>query len=553
MSEIQGGHVVARYIKDTEGVDSIFSLSGGHIMPIYEGCMEHGIKVIDVRHEQAAAMAANAWSIFEGKPGVCLVTAGPGFTNSLTGVANAWLENAPVVVISGMVALPSIDKGALQDMNQADMIKPVVKWSGRCLETGRIPEYLEAAFRHSISGRPGPTFLEIPPDILYKKVNEDELDFPTRGCCRYPVLPEGGPLEAAARLLDGAEKPLLVGGSGIGYSDCGAELAEFVEKAGIPTLLMNNGRGTIPDDHPLSLWDGGLAGMIAAMTMADVVLSIGIRFNWVLGFGEPLKAAKVIRVDIEPAEVNRNLPADVALVGDAGPVLKELTGRVREKDRSQWMDTLKNTFETLTEADRKQRETPSDPIHPVRLAHLVREAAGDDPIDIVDGGDTVYFGLTGLRAKERAGVIGSGLLFGCLGTGVPFAVGAQVARPDERVILFSGDGAFGMNAMEFESCVRHCLPIVCVICNDQAWGMVKHGHRLSTGREGVCGTDLGVIHYEKIVEALGGHGEFVTRDEEVVPAIERAMDSGKPACVNVITDPTVTSPATVMFAQSFDF
>lgn len=553
MGDISGGHIVAKYLKEIEGIDSIFSLSGGHIMPIYDGCMDSDVSVVDVRHEQAASMAAQAWGIFKGKPGVCLVTAGPGFTNSLTGVANAFLENAPMVVLSGMCAIPDIDKGALQDMNQVDMIRPVVKWAGRCLETRRIPEYLESAFRYAVCGRPGPTFLEIPPDVLYGTESEDEVGYPPIGSTNYRLAPDAPALQKAAELIDKAERPLLIGGSGVGLSECGEELTAFIEKTQTPTLLMNDGRGTIPDDHPLSLWDGGLTGMLAAMSMADVILSIGIRFNWVLAYGAPMASAKLIRVDIDAGEVDRNRPADVALVGDAGAVLGKLNERVEERDRSQWLNSLQEAFGPLTAEERERKETASDPIHPVRLVHLLRQVTGDDPINIVDGGDTVYFGLTGLRAKERAGVIGSGLLFGCLGTGVPFALGAQVARPDERVVLLTGDGAFGMNAMEFESAARHCLPIVCVICNDQAWGMVKHGHRLATGHTGVCGTDLGIIHYEKVVEALGGHGEFVTRDEEIVPAIERAMESGKPACVNVITDPTVTSPATVMFAQGFDF
>lgn len=553
MGELRGGHIVAKYLKENEGIDTVFSLSGGHIMPIYDGCMEYGVGIVDVRHEQAAPMMAHAWSIYKGKPGVCLVTAGPGFTNSLTGVANAFLENVPMVVLSGMCALPDIDKGALQDMNQADMIKPVVKWAGRCRETKRIPEYLESAFRYAVAGRPGPTFLEIPPDALYLSEEEERVAFPVKGSRKYTVVPDEESLEKAAELINGSERPVLLGGSGICHSECGDEVKAFVEKTGIPTLLMNNGRGTLSDDDPLSLWDGGLTGMLAAMSMADVVISAGIRLNWVLSYGQPMADARLIRIDIDPAEVDRNQPADVALVGDAGSVLGQLRGKVEAKDRGEWLGTLRSTFRSLTEAEEKQKETASDPIHPVRLVHLLRQAVGDDPINIVDGGDTVYFGLTGLRAKERAGVIGSGLLFGCLGTGVPFAIGAQVARPEERVVLLSGDGAFGFNTLEFETAARHCLPIVAVICNDQAWGMVKHGHRLATGAEGVCGTDLGIIHYERIVEALGGHGEFVTRDEEIVPAIERAMDSGKPACVNVITDPTVTSPATMMFAQGFDF
>ncbi|RJP27166.1 MAG: thiamine pyrophosphate-binding protein [Actinobacteria bacterium] len=550
MGEIHGGHVVARYLKEVEGTGTIFALSGGHIMPILDGCLEYGIRVIDVRHEQAAAMMAHAWSIYRGRPGVCLVTAGPGFTNTLTGVANAYHEGAPMVVLSGVGSLRELDKGALQDVNQVDMIKPVTKWTGKCHDVARIPEYMEAAFSHAISGRPGPVYLELPPDILIPPLGEDGISYPTTRSTRLAAISEEGLLAKAAELLNNAEKPLLIGGDGICWSDADAELQELVEKAGIPTLLLNNARGTIPDEHPLSLWRGGFTGLIAALSMADVVLAVGIRFNWLLNYGDYVANAKVIRVDIDPVEVNRNRAADVALVGDAGAVLRQLNPKVDGKDRGGWLDTLGGIQATLSEGDRRQMETPSDPVHPFRLMHQLRQAAGDDAIYVIDGGDTVYFGLIALRASVKAGVIANGLQFGSLGIGMPFAMAARLARPDTKVILVSGDGSFGFNAMEFETASRHCIPVVSVICNDQAWGSAKHSQELCYAMDRVCGTELGVVHYERLVEALGGHGEFVTRDGEIIPAIERALESGKPACVNVLTDPEVTSPSTLIYAES---
>lgn len=553
MAEVHGGHIVAEYLKSVEGIDTIFALSGGHIAPIFDGCLDRGVRIVDVRHEQAAVMMAHAWSIYSGKPGVCLVTAGPGFTNSLTGVVNAFLENVPVVILCGMVALRDLDKGALQDMDQQSMVKPVVKWSGRCHQTERITEYMETAFRIAVSGRPGPVFLEINPEALYAAMAEEEVAYPGGAAERYAVLPGEDALGQAIDLLNGAERPLLVGGSGIAHSRCAGEVQALVEKAGIPTILLDNGRGAIPDEHPLSLWDGGLMGVMAAAAMADVVLAVGIRFNWVLNFGDILANAKVIRVDIDASEVNRNRRADVALVGDAGAVLERLGRRVEEKDRSAWLDSLKGSFAAIAAGEKQAMDTAADPIHPLRLVKMIREATGDDAIFIVDGGDTLYFGSVGLRATEISGVIGSGTLFGCLGTGVPFAIGAKVARPDKRVVLLTGDGSFGLNAMELETSCRHGAPITVVICNDQAWGMVKHHQELCYEECRVCGTELGVIHYEKIAEALGGHGEFVDKEADILPALDRALKSGGPACVNVITDPTVTSPATLMFVEAFKF
>jgi acetolactate synthase I/II/III large subunit len=553
MAEVHGGHIVAEYLKNVEGIDDIFALSGGHIAPIFDGCLDLGVNIVDVRHEQAAVMMAHAWSIFKGKPGVCLVTAGPGFTNSLTGVVNAFMENAPVVILSGMVPLRDLDKGALQDMDQQSMIKPVVKWSGRCHHTERIPEYLEMAFRYAVSGRPGPVFLEFATEALYQAADESAIHYPAGPSARYRVLPEEASLRQAVDLINGAEKPLFIGGSGIASSGCADEVGELVEKAGMPAIIFDNGRGAIPDEHPLSLWDGGLMGVLAATSMADVVLAVGVRFNWVLNFGETLANAKVIRVDIDPAEVNRNRPADLALVGDAGAVLAALSQGIEKKDRGEWLNSLKGTFTALTEGERQAMENPSDPIHPFRITRALREATGDDAIFVIDGGDTVYFGLIGLKATRMSGVIGSGTLFGCLGTGIPFAIGAKVARPDQNVVLLTGDGSFGLNAMELETACRHGAPITVVICNDQAWGMVKHHQELCYDEKRVCGTELGVIHYEKISEALGGYAEYVDKDEDILPAIKRALDCGGTAVVNVITDPTVTSPATIMFVEGFKF
>jgi len=287
--------------------------------------------------------------------------------------------------------------------------------------------------------------------------------------------------------------------------------------------------------------------------MADVVLAVGIRFNWTLNFGGPLANAKVIRVDIDPAEVNRNRAADVALVGDAKAVLARLTAGLEEKDHSEWLTTLKGTFAALTVGEKQAMETPTTPIHPFRITQALREATGDDAIFVIDGGDAFYFGMIGLRAKEMTGVLGYGTVFGCLGTGIPYAIGAKLARPDKRVILFTGDGSFGLNAMELETACRHNAPIVTVICNDQGWGMVKHHQELYYEECRVCGTELGVIHYEKIAEALGAHAEYVDKDEDILPALQRALECGGTAIVNVITDPTVTSPATVMFVEAFKF
>ncbi len=550
MGKIYGGHLVARYLKQVEGVDTVFGLSGGHIDRIFDGFYEYGIRLIDVRHEQAAVMMAHAWSIFKNEPGVCIVTAGPGFTNSLTGLVNAHMENAPVVMLSGMSPIRDREKGALQDMSQADMVKSVVKWHGICHDTRRIPEYISKAFRVAMSGRPGPVFLELPPDVLNIQVNEEEITCPQKACKTYKSVADPEAIKEAAGLINSAAKPLLIGGSGVAFSGCDKELKEFIAKTGIPFVLMNNGRGTLPDEHPLSIWDGGQMALLSALPMADLVIVLGIRFNWLLFFGQVFPAAKVVRVDVEPSELDRNRCSDIGLAGDIALTLRELNKLVTKKDHGAWMKALKEAYLPMSAAEIGQREKATAPIHPVRLMEQVRKAVQGSPIYIVDGGDTSYFALTGLKAKEKSDIIGGAAgLFGCLGTGVPMGIGAKVARPDKAVVVISGDGSFGLNAMEFDTAVRHKIPFVCVIVNDQAWGMIKHGQEITYGPQRVVGSELGIVHYEEVVKALGGHGEFVVKDEEIIPAIKRALDSGKPACVNVLTDPTVTSPGTLLLVD----
>ena len=551
MKEILGGHLVGKYLREKEQVDTVFCLSGGHIEAILDSFTEYRIRTIDVRHEQAAAMMAEAWSIYTGRPGVCLVTAGPGFTNAITGIANAYLDNAPLVVLCGKHPLRDDLKGALQEMNQIDVVKPITKWAATCYETKRIPEYLSTAFRYAVEGRPGPVFLELPPDILNRRIPVEQAPMPERIGRKYTMHPDDAQLKRAADIINRAKKPLLLGGSGVGLSCCAAELGQFIDRTGMPFMLMNYGRGELPDSHPLSLWDIGNVGIQLGITQADVIVAVGIRFNWLLQSGAIIPpGTKVIRIDIDPHELDRNRAADVGLAGDAASVLGGLLPFVDRGDHAEWVKTLRAASRAFIDPELKLRESPSTPIHPIRLVARIQEFAGEDTIYVVDGGDTPYFGLVGFRSREKAGVLGTSAgLFGFLGTGIPFAMAAKLARPGKKVILLNGDGSFGFNSMEFDTMVRHCIPVVCVVNNDQAWGMIKHSQELSIGPERLQCCELGPRPYEKMVEGLGGYGELVTRDEDIIPALERAFSSGKPACINVITDPTVTSPATPLFYQ----
>ncbi len=302
----------------------------------------------------------------------------------------------------------------------------------------------------------------------------------------------------------------------------------------------------------MSLWDIGNVGIQLGITQADVIVAAGFRFNWLLQSGAIIPpGTKVVRIDIDPHEIDRNRVADAGLVGDASSVLSQLLPLIQRSDHSTWVKTLRAASNAFLGTELKLRESPSNPIHPIRLVAQIQKFVGDDADYVIDGGDTQYFGLTGFKSREKAGVMATAAgLLGCLGTGIPFAMAAKLARPDKKVVLFNGDGSFGFNSMEFDTMVRHNIPVVCVVNNDQAWGMIKHSQELSIGPARLQCCELGVRPYEKMVEGLGGYGELVTRDEEIIPALKRAFESGKPACINVITDPTVTSPATPLFYQS---
>ncbi|HCY87179.1 MAG TPA: thiamine pyrophosphate-binding protein [Desulfobacteraceae bacterium] len=551
MAEIFGGHIAAKYMKEVEGVDTVFTLSGGHIENLLDGFNQYGVRLVDVRHEQAAAMMAHGWSIYKNKPGVCLVTAGPGFTNAVSGIANAFLDAAPLVVLCGRHPLRDDNTLALQEINQIDMVKPITKWQATCYDIARIPEYLATAFRQAVTGRPGPVFLELPPDILFVSMDEKNLVFPEKRTHRTRVLPHESELKAAAHLIDNAKKPLFIGGSGVGFSNQDDAFKQFIEKIGFPFALLNNGRGALPDSHALCMNDGGFTAVAAVAPQADVIIAAGIRFSWVMQATKLFPQAKVIRIDIDPAELDNMRTSQVGLAGDCGDIFERLTPLVKKADHSPWIETVKNAYQAMLVTETEQKNTVSDPILPLRLTQQIMTEIGTDAYYISDGGDTSYYGMTGFMSDHRAGVLApAGSLLGCLGTGIPFAMAAKLANPGKPVILLHGDGSFGMNCMEFDTMVRHNIPVVCVINNDCAWGMIKHSQEMSIGHDRCTCSELELRHYEKIVEELGGYGEFVKKDDDIIPAIKRAVDSGKPACINVITDPTVVSPATAMFYQN---
>ena len=537
MSKVSGGALAAQVMK-REGIECLFGIIGGHIYPIVEGCVEQGIKVIDVRHEESGAHMAEAWALTTGKPAACIGTAGPGFTNMLTGIANAFLGSSPMLAIGGRAAIHEFDTGALQDFVQLDIIKPMTKFARSIYQTERIPEYVGMALRQATAGRPGPVYLEMPMDRVFAEVDASSLDIPAR--YRVESAPGGNPvdIERAVDLLDKAERPVVVAGGGVWWSQGQNELQAFVEKVNAPFYTRAAGRGCVADDHPLSM--GGALGPLpaGAFAAADVAVIVGTRFNFTFEAKNLPANLKVIRVDIEQAALCDGRTPDIGIVGDAKTILRQLTDGVRKASHKEWVEQLKTGREQVIQMMAPLLNSDQVPIHPLRLFSEIAKFVDKDTILSVDGGDMCVWGNLVLPATgpgQFLSIVSS--ILGCLGIGVPFGIAAKVAHPDKKVIVTTGDGSFGLTMSEYDTAIRHNIPIVTVIGNDGCWGMIQRPMKRDRGAAVAC--QLAPRRYDKIVEAMGGHGEFVEKPDDIGPAIQRAIDSGIPACVNVMTDPKI--------------
>ncbi len=527
-----GGRLIARVLKN-ENVSHLFTLSGGHIAPIYDGCLDEDIRVVDTRHEQAAGHAADAYARLTRGIGVAVVTAGPGVTDTVTAVANAYYASSPLVLIGGAAPLNQQGRGALQEMEQVALLRPITKWSVSIRETARIPELLTQAIRIALSGRPGPVFVEVPFDVLFSLVEDDDVKFPTN--YRTPARTYGDPqaIEAAAKLLAQSSRPVLLAGTQVYWDDAGAELRAFTERLNLPVYTNGMGRGTLPMDHPncLQLSRG------TALRGADVVMAIGTPMDFRLHYGEFGEDTKLVQIDIDPTEIGRNRGGDVGIVGSACAVLEQMNEAASNKTYDEWLARLQGVEEEKRTAQAVWTQSDERPIHQLRLAHELNRFIDADTIVIGDGGDVVGLAAKVLTIRQPAHWMDPGPL-GCLGVGLPFALAAQLLHPDKKVIVLNGDGSFGLNGMEFDTAMRFNLPIVTVIGNDGQWGEIRLPQLALVGEERAVATKLAPgVHYEKIAEAFGGYGECVDAPDQIVPALQRAFASGKPAIINVLIDP----------------
>jgi len=530
MTTLTGSEILARALV-AQGADTLFFLMGGPMLETESALIRLGVRAIDTHHEQAASYMAHAWGRLKQRPGVCMGCSGPGATNLVTGVANAWADAAPLVAIGGSSPNINQDMDAFQEIDQVGVFRPITKWAQRILDARRIPELVATAFRQATTGKPGPVYLDLPGDVLGQPVEESRLTWLARNKPAPRSLGDPGAVKEAIALLARSSRPLIIGGSGVWWSDASAAFQQFVEATGIPFYTTPISRGTVPEDHDLAF----LNARVKAFAEADVVLAIGTRFNYVIQFGrEPRFAAdlKVIHVDINPTELGHNRPADVPIAGDARAVLEQLIaearGKIDPRRYAAWTGRLRVLdAEKQAESD-KATATDQVPIHPLRLCKEVREFLRRDAILVVDGQEILNYGRQSIPTYVPGHRLNSGP-FGCMGVGLPFGIGAKVAKPDTQVVVLHGDGSYGINAMEIDTAVRHRVPVLAVISNNGGWTGDPEGNK--------PGRNLGHLRYDRMAEAFGAHAEYVDKPHEIRPALERAAASGKPAVVNVITDP----------------
>jgi len=556
MARIDGGEMLVRVLEQA-GIREIFTLHGGHLDAIYQAARGRQLRWIDTRHEQAAGHAADGWARTTGRVGVAIVTAGPGVTDVVTAVTNAYLDCIPTLFVAGAAPLRDAETLPLQGgFDQVALMQPVTKWAHRITHTHRIPDIVGQALRVATTGRPGPVFLEIPIDVLFARTEEETAMFPRQVRPDAAPAPSPRAVQQALDWLREAERPAIMAGGGVWFSGAASELVAFAERTGIPVLSNSKAHGIVPADHPLC--GGGFVTMAILArggTPPDVVLLLGARlglFTGGRGGGFLASTPRVMQVDIAGEEIGRNRDIQLAIVADCREALRafEAGAAVRQwPERSAWQQAVRDAREFPRQLFASALESAAPPIHPFRFAHEIARAAGRDAILVADGGETASW------VDMAASIYGGGRwlshgYLGCLGTGMPFAIAAKVAHPDRPVICVIGDGSVGLNFAEFDTMVRHNLPIVTVVNNDRQWGMSAHGQDLIYGEGRRVVTELAPTRYDLAAAGFGCHAEHVERPDDLAPALTRALAAGRPACVNVMTDPTVISPVTIALVGS---
>jgi acetolactate synthase I/II/III large subunit len=546
MGKITGAQLICRALK-LEGVKNIFALAGDHILPVLDVMADEDFRIIDTRHEQAAVHMADAWGRITEQPGVCMYTT-PGFANAIPGLTNALHTESPVISIAGCADRHDLGRGAQQEIDQVHMAAPMTKGSFLVDDARRIPEFIGRAMRLAFSGRRGPVHLTIPIDLQEGSVSEEQVVFYQPDEYRPKESVRGDPelVRQAIAVLRQAERPLVIAGSAAGYTLSGEVLQRFIETTRMPVFTEEQSRGLISDDHPyvFGFFERGLNRAAAKVREADVVVLLGRKQDFTIGFCRPphvATTARIVQIDPSALEIGRNRGVAVGIVGNVNSVLDQMTQEAAGsawKDLP-WLDTLRSArasqaawTETLARAE--------TPMHALFVHKTIKSMLRAEDCLVFDGGDFCHFGRSLLPAlKPKHWFYVSSL--GMLGSSLPTALAAKIAYPDSRVIMLTGDGAFGFNAMEFDTAVRHGLNVVAILGNDSAWGIDRQIQLGLYGRS--VATDLRQTRYEQVVQGLGGYGEFVQRAEELEAALQRAFASGRPALLNVAVQRAISPRA----------
>ena len=538
--QMHGGRLVARTLK-SRGVSHLFTLSGGHLFSIYDGCKAEGIELVDTRHEQAAAWAAEGFAKATRKPGVAALTAGPGVTNGMSALAGAKFNRSPLVVLGGRAPEMRWGSGSLQEIDHLPFVSPVTKSAETVKETGAIPEATARAIDLAMTQPSGPTYVDYPLDVVFMEGEGVEPE-PT-----VVAAPAAERTDEAATMLAEAERPVIMAGTGVYWARAEDELRQLAESFGIPVFLNGMGRGCLPADHELCFSRARGKGL----KEADVALVIGVPLDFRLGFGGSFgEETKIIWLDEAPNELTANRRPELELVGGIAATLAAMhegEGGAGGKPRTDaWVEALRETEAEKREAEQAELNDDRAPLHPLRIYKELDTMLDRDAIVIGDGGDFVSYAGRVMNTYEPGCWMDPGP-YGCLGAGPGQAIGAKTAHPDRQVVCLLGDGAFGFSGLEFDTMARHNLPVVGIIGNNGIWALEYHPMKFLYGYQ-VAAELRPATRYDEVVQALGGHGELVRHPSELQPALERAFASGKPALVNVLTDPEVVYPRKAVLA-----
>jgi acetolactate synthase-1/2/3 large subunit len=557
MSEMMtGGALLARTLK-AAGVEEVFSLHGGHLDAFLIACADHGIRLTDTRHEASAGHAAEAYARSTGRIGVAAVTAGPGFTNAYTAIANAYLDRMPVLFIIGAPSTRESDLNTLQGgIDQIAAAAPVSKWAFRVSSGARLPEIVEQAIRRATTGTPGPVVLEVPIEVMFTPAQvPPRIETLSNFGLEAGPAPTGGQVAAVLELLRRSERPVIIAGGGATLSGSAQALLDFAETTGTPVVTAMKAEGLMPQDHPL--YGGGAVSVPIAAAMgatADTVLLLGTRIGLFTGgrYGIVPAGAKVVQIDIDGAEPGRGGVIDLPIMADCRQALLALTAAAKAQDggqdwpsRDDWAGRLRLA---RTAPNQRWADAPvhgeTGLLHPFHAAKALAEALPEDAIIVCDGGESSVWIRDHIRPQGPGSFLITGYL-GTLGVGQGFAIGAARAFPGRPIVLFAGDGGVGFHIQEFDTMVRHGLKVVTVVLNNACWGMSQNGQDLIYGQNRRAIVTLRDTDYDKVAEGFGAHGARAGRLEDIGPAMRAALACEGPSCVNVRIDGSVINPVTM--------